>query len=92
MIYQQELKKKDMESINEVVELLKYKHNIILQGAPGTGKTYNTAAIALSILGITDIDLTDHTQVMKRYESLQDDQIFSQPFISLLIMKILLKD
>lgn len=38
MIYQQELKKKDMESINEVVELLKYKHNIILQGAPGTGK------------------------------------------------------
>ncbi|WP_223805078.1 McrB family protein [Phocaeicola plebeius] len=80
MIYQQELKKKDMESINEVVELLKYKHNIILQGAPGTGKTYNTAAIALSILGITDIDLTDHTQVMKRYESLQDDQIFFTTF------------
>lgn len=66
--------------VTQAVQLLKYKHNIILQGAPGTGKTYNTAAIALSILGITDIDLTDHTQVMKRYESLQDDQIFFTTF------------
>lgn len=80
MIYQQELKKKDMELINEVVELLKYKHNIILQGAPGTGKTYNTAAIALSALGITDIDLTDHEKVMERYKSLQDNQIFFTTF------------
>lgn len=66
--------------VTQAAQLLKYKHNIILQGAPGTGKTYNTAAIALSILGITDIDLTDHTQVMKRYESLQDDQIFFTTF------------
>ncbi|WP_229031843.1 McrB family protein [Phocaeicola massiliensis] len=80
MIYQQELKKKDMELINEVVELLKYKHNIILQGAPGTGKTYNTAAIALSVLGITDIDLTNHEKVMERYKSLQDNQIFFTTF------------
>lgn len=80
MIYQQELKKKDMELINEVVEILKYKHNIILQGAPGTGKTYNTAVVALSILGITDIDLTDHEKVMERYKSLQDNQIFFTTF------------
>lgn len=82
MIYQQELKKKDMELINEVVEILKYKHNIILQGAPGTGKTYNTAVVALSILGITDIDLTDHEKVMERYKSLQDNQIFFYNFSS----------
>ncbi len=80
MTSQQRLKKKDMESINEIVEILKYKHNIILQGAPGTGKTYNTAAIALSVLGITDIDLTDHEQVMERYASLQDNQIFFTTF------------
>lgn len=66
--------------VAQAVQLLKYKHNIILQGAPGTGKTYNTAAIALSVLGITDIDLTDHEKVMERYKSLQNNQIFFTTF------------
>lgn len=60
--------------------LLKLKHNIILQGAPGTGKTYNTAAIALDVLGIKDVDLTDHATVMKKYEELQDNCIFFTTF------------
>ena len=38
---------------------------MILQGAPGTGKTYNTAAIALKALGINDVDMTDHKAIMK---------------------------
>lgn len=71
---------------------LKSKHNIILQGAPGTGKTYNTAAIALSVLGITDVDLTDHTAVMRKYQDLLDDRIFLPHSISLWITKILWKD
>lgn len=66
--------------VAQAAQLLKHKHNIILQGAPGTGKTYNTAAIALSVLGITDIDLTDHEKVMERYKSLQDNQIFFTTF------------
>lgn len=72
--------------MNDVAYLEKYsnlllkKHNIILQGAPGTGKTYNTAAIALKTLGVTDIDLTDHKAVMKRYDSLLGDQIFFTTF------------
>lgn len=66
--------------VTQAVQLLRYKHNIILQGAPGTGKTYNTAAIALSVLGITDIDLNDHEKVMERYKSLQDNQIFFTTF------------
>lgn len=60
--------------------LLKAKKNIILQGAPGTGKTYNTAAIALAALGITDVDLNDHKAVMERYDSLLDSQIFFTTF------------
>lgn len=60
--------------------LLKAKHNIILQGAPGTGKTYNTAAIALGVLGIGDVDLTDHEAVMGRYGELQDKRIFFTTF------------
>lgn len=66
--------------INKCANLLKSKHNIILQGAPGTGKTYNTAAIALDILGVDDIDLTDHAAVMKKYEELQDNRIFFTTF------------
>lgn len=30
-----------------ITDLLKTKKNIILQGAPGTGKTYTTAEVAL---------------------------------------------
>ena len=72
--------------MNEIAYLEKYsnlllkKRNIILQGAPGTGKTYNTAAIALKTLGVTDIDLTDHKAVMKRYDSLLGNQIFFTTF------------
>ena len=65
---------------NKCANLLKSKHTIILQGAPGTGKTYNTAAIALSVLGIDGVDLDNHDEVMKKYEELQDDRIFFTTF------------
>ena len=70
----------DIAYLEKYSNLLLKKHNIILQGAPGTGKTYNTAAIALKTLGVTDIDLTDHKAVMKRYDSLLGDQIFFTTF------------
>lgn len=66
--------------ISKTAKLLQTKHNIILQGAPGTGKTYNTAAIALAVLDIADVDFNDHKAVMKRYESLLGDQIFFTTF------------
>lgn len=65
---------------DDCVKLLKAKHNIILQGAPGTGKTYNTAAIALSVLGIGGIDFDNHKEVMEKYKELQDDRIFFTTF------------
>lgn len=67
----QEKDKKSDEMIEKYSRLLQTKHNIILQGAPGTGKTYNTAAIALSVIGVTDVDLTNHKAVMERYEELR---------------------
>ena len=66
--------------ISKTAKLLQSKHNIILQGAPGTGKTYNTVAIALAALDVTDVDLNDHKAVMKRYNSLLGDQIFFTTF------------
>lgn len=66
--------------IADTCRIARQKLNIILQGAPGTGKTYHTAAIALSLLGVDDIDLKDHAAVMLRYASLQDKQIFFTTF------------
>lgn len=68
---QEMMQKTITNDINSYLKLLKEKHNIILQGAPGTGKTYNTAAIALSVIGVTDVDLTNHKAVMERYEELR---------------------
>lgn len=56
--------------IEQARDLLMSKKNIILQGAPGTGKTYNTAALALAIIDGTVPK--DHNDVMARYEELRD--------------------
>lgn len=58
-------------NISEIVELLQYKKNIILQGAPGTGKTYTTAEIALSIIGEDTSKYKEHKDLMKGYENLK---------------------
>ena len=64
------------QKIRNYTILLKNKQNIILQGAPGTGKTYNTAALALSMIGklpVRDADEDDksfHKKVMDEYEKL----------------------
>ncbi|MBD5427398.1 MAG: AAA domain-containing protein [Treponema sp.] len=55
------------------IELLRFKKNIILQGAPGTGKTYSTASIALGILGDDSVDYGDHKSVMQAYKKYCDD-------------------
>lgn len=63
------------EKIVEYGSIINSKKNVILQGAPGTGKTYLTASLALYIIGqkeptaIDGLDFNDHKEVMKRYEN-----------------------
>ena len=38
------MNKQSTDMLDEYVQLLKEKKNIILQGAPGVGKTYSTAS------------------------------------------------
>ena len=57
--------------MEQIVNVLEYKKNIILQGAPGVGKTYNTAMIALKICGVDNVNFDNHTEVMKKYEELR---------------------
>ncbi len=59
-------KEMDISDVREMGKILSEKKNIILQGAPGTGKTYTTAALALSILGV-NVDFRNHAAVMEEY-------------------------
>lgn len=66
--------------IKRAVDALKNKKNIILQGAPGTGKTYHTAYIALCILGVDEKKLKSRDKVMEEYNKRFGDQIFFTTF------------
>ena len=55
-------------NMEKFINLLKSNKNLILTGAPGTGKTYKTAEIALQIIGKTDIDFSDRKAVMEAYK------------------------
>lgn len=57
--------------LRRYTKLLKSKKNIILQGAPGTGKTYTTAALAVGICNEFFTDFDKHTKLMEEYERLQ---------------------
>ena len=66
------------EEIKEIVRLFLTEKNLILQGAPGTGKTYNSAVIAVALIDgslngediYLPIDVSNHIQVMERYQEL----------------------
>ena len=63
----------------EIIDILKQKKQIILQGAPGTGKTYSTAEIAVNLIDGNISD--DRKKVMERYKELiKKNQIFFTTF------------
>ncbi len=62
---------KNMKDLNTIKDILFEKKQIILQGAPGTGKTYSTAALALSIID-ESYNSTSHEKIMERYQELVD--------------------
>lgn len=60
-----------MQEIQEIANLLEKRKNIILQGAPGTGKTYTTAELALRVIGETK-SYPNHTALMEAYEKMRE--------------------
>lgn len=66
-------------SMENYIELLKTNKNIILTGAPGTGKTYSSSEIAVKL--IDGNAPSDRAELMKRYKELVDkEQIFFTTF------------
>lgn len=65
--------------IDEIINIIKQKKQIILQGAPGTGKTYSSSEIAVKL--IDGNAPSDRAELMKRYKELVDkEQIFFTTF------------
>lgn len=59
--------------LDNYAQLLRVKKNIILQGAPGTGKTYTTASIAVRMCNNEFTDFNNHSRVMEEYERLREE-------------------
>lgn len=55
------------EDYSRLVGLLRNKKNIILQGAPGVGKTYAAKRLAYSIMGVKDIERVMMVQFHQSY-------------------------
>ena len=52
---------------NSLVQILKHKKNIILQGAPGVGKTFAAKRLAYSIMGAKDESRIEFVQFHQNY-------------------------
>ncbi|MGN0829810.1 MAG: AAA family ATPase [Candidatus Ornithospirochaeta sp.] len=57
----------DEESYNTLVDLVRVKKNVILQGAPGVGKTYLAKRLAYSMMGAKDQDRVMMVQFHQSY-------------------------
>ena len=72
---------KNQSNMKGIVDLLKAKKQIILQGAPGTGKTYSSAEIALRICERDGIDYSSRDSIMKAYRTaVKEEQIVFTTF------------
>lgn len=57
----------DENKFNEIVEILRRKKNIILQGAPGVGKTFLAKKIAFQLMEVTKEENTETIQFHQSY-------------------------
>lgn len=75
----EELNMNNQITTSEIIDILKQKKQIILQGAPGTGKTYITAEIAVFLI---DRNIPNSREsLMNRYKELiNKNQIFFTTF------------
>ncbi|MBN1138937.1 MAG: hypothetical protein JXM73_20295, partial [Anaerolineae bacterium] len=55
-------------AVSKVTALLRTKPQVVLQGAPGTGKTYTALLTAANVLGVVESDAESTRQALRRYQ------------------------
>lgn len=55
------------EEYQKLVNILRFKKNVVLQGAPGVGKTYAAKRLAFSMMGVKDIERVQMIQFHQSY-------------------------
>ncbi len=68
--YNKVIKEKEM---NDLIKILESKKQIILTGAPGTGKTFITAELALKMIGKFPTGNPDRTKIMEAYQKAREE-------------------
>lgn len=61
---------KKQEGMQNIIRLIQTNKNLILTGAPGTGKTYKTAEIAVALIDGTNKLPSNRLDLMNRYKTL----------------------
>lgn len=80
-IKEDENKEKQDTFLLETISLLRQKKNLILQGAPGTGKTYSSAEIVVAMCNGLESLPTNREDIMKEYHKLvADDRVVFTTF------------
>ena len=61
------MKKSNQSNYDILVNLLKNKKNLIVEGAPGVGKTFMAKRLAYSIMGVKDVSRVMMVQFHQSY-------------------------
>lgn len=57
----------DADGYESLISLLRHKKNVVLQGAPGVGKTFMAKCLAYSLMGVKDPDRVELVQFHQSY-------------------------
>lgn len=68
-----EIQQKMSSTLEEIKTVIENKKQIILQGAPGTGKTYKTSELAVALCDGEDNIPAERKELMNRYRELSRD-------------------
>lgn len=80
-VYEQYIKIMEGKNMKDIIKVLEHKNQIVLQGPPGSGKTYRSAEIAVRLIGAIKNGDTNRKNIMSEYrKAVKNGQIVFTTF------------